>query len=147
MIVRPEDYTRLYTVKISVVDLNNNPIKKVKVSLTPREVKAITDSKGYATFSNIYGDNYTLSLEYNGKSYEEPIVVGGNNTVIEVRVILEETITTNYYLNILLLSLLILIIFVLLLIIFLSKKRRKKDTNSTPTYLNTGKPSNTKASS
>ena len=77
-----------YTVKITVLDSNNNPVPNAEVTLYSIPVKQITDQQGTATFIDVSSARHLVAIKFNNIETSKEIDVKEN-------VLSEFTITLN----------------------------------------------------
>lgn len=128
--ISTSDLENTYTLLINVIDLNSNTVKKVNVKLDQLDVSAITDKNGIATFENVGGGIYNLVIEYKDYSIQKTINVGGENSIIEVRVILDKEVRQSYEIQNILLCIVFLIAILILFLALTRLVKNKKQSNS-----------------
>ncbi len=111
-----------YTVSVSVVDENGNPLKEATVYIPDESTAAKTDQNGVAVLEGITKGNKKVVVEYGNYTGEQQLAVQGASDRIEIK--------TNVHSEDTVLSPILLIpIFALLIagmFYFFRKKKRKK---------------------
>jgi hypothetical protein len=73
--------TKGYTVRVAVLDKNNKPVKKSKLTLHSDPMEATTDKTGVAEFTDVAPGNHTLTYESGGKKHEKALTINNDFTV------------------------------------------------------------------
>jgi Concanavalin A-like lectin/glucanases superfamily/Carboxypeptidase regulatory-like domain/Fibronectin type III domain len=113
-----------HNLAIKVVN-NNKPVQGATVTLHSVPRQTITDSKGFARFSNVEKGSHTVVLAYDNYSGQEDITVDGEQKDLDINISIElkpeSPVTKNLPLIFIILGTIILIL------VFLLIKRRKQN--------------------
>jgi hypothetical protein len=95
------DNTKLenYDVLVKVVDVNNLPLKNVKVTLFSKPREALTDDKGTVVFKNVSGGEHRVVVEQNNQIGDQLITLSGKDRQLDftVRLGVESSSSRNWF--------------------------------------------------
>lgn len=97
-----------YNVKIKLVDLNNKPVRNIKVVLYPSPLESVTDQNGEVAFTGVSDGRHLVVVKYDNKDLTREIDVKKDSTFGEYTLVVDAPSNNNIELIILYASLAIL---------------------------------------